>query len=96
MQESEKKDSLNSTFENLAEDDETRWIYNAQRQLNKFACELVTFRIDKGWNQKELADYLGVSQSTLTEYENGNYNISIDTLNRLASKIGLNVDICFS
>lgn len=96
MGEAVKRDPLFSIFENLAEDDETRWVYNAQRQLNKIACEIVKFRTDHEWSQKELANYLGVSQSMVAKYESGDYNFTIESLNKLASKIGLSVEICLS
>ena len=90
MGDAAKRDPLFSIFENLAEDDETRWAYDAQRQLDKIACKIVKFRTDNEWSQKELANYLGVSQSMVAKYESGDYNFtkqeSIELINKIRNE----------
>ncbi|MBQ9010769.1 MAG: helix-turn-helix domain-containing protein [Clostridia bacterium] len=87
------RDPLFSIFDRLEENNETGWAYEAQHQKNEIACVIVNFRVEKGWSQQELADYLGVSQSMISKYESGDYNFSIESLNRISSKIGLKTEI---
>lgn len=45
---------------------------------------LKALRTDKDINQKTIADYLNIAQTTYSDYENGNVRIPIDTLIKLA------------
>ena len=38
----------------------------------------------KGLTQKELGERLGLSKNTVTEYEDGKQNLTIETLNRIS------------
>ncbi|ADB41295.1 helix-turn-helix domain-containing protein [Spirosoma linguale] len=43
----------------------------------------------KGLTQKELAEKLGVSESTVNQYESGKQNLTIDTLVKIANALGM-------
>ena len=43
-----------------------------------------SIRIDRGYTQKQIADYLGISQNTYSQYEIGVLNYPIDVVVKLA------------
>ena len=49
-------------------------------------------RIDNGYTQKEVAQQLGISQNTYSQYEVGVLNYPVDTLMILADFYGVSVD----
>ena len=49
-------------------------------------------RVDNGYTQKKIAEHLGVSQNTYSQYEIGVLNYPVDTLIKLAEFYGVSVD----
>ena len=49
-------------------------------------------RIDGGYTQRQIAEYLGVSQNTYSQYEIGVLNYSVDVLMKLADFYEVSVD----
>ena len=49
-------------------------------------------RIDGGYTQRQIAEYLGVSQNTYSQYEIGVLNYPVDALLKLADFYGVSVD----
>ena len=49
-------------------------------------------RIDNGYTQKEIAQQLGISQNTYSQYEVGVLNYPVDALMILADFYGVSVD----
>ena len=49
-------------------------------------------RIDKGYTQKEIAEYLNVKQNTYSQYEIGVLNYPVDVVVKLADFYGVSVD----
>ncbi|GAB4017104.1 helix-turn-helix domain-containing protein [Spirosoma koreense] len=45
----------------------------------------------KGLTQKELAEKLGVGEPTVTNYESGKQNLTVDTLQKIAVALGVNM-----
>ena len=43
-----------------------------------------SIRIDRGYTQKQIADYLGISQNTYSQYEIGVLNYPVDVVVKLA------------
>ena len=40
-------------------------------------------------NQKQFASFMGVSQAMISKWESGEYNFTINTLNEICDKLGL-------
>lgn len=51
-----------------------------------------SLRIDNGYTQKKIAEYLGISQNTYSQYEIGVLNYPIEALEKLADFYGVSVD----
>jgi len=51
-----------------------------------------SLRIDNGYTQKQIAEQLGVSQNTYSQYEIGVLNYPIEALEKLADIYGVSVD----
>ena len=49
-------------------------------------------RIDGGYRQKEIAEYLNIKQNTYCQYETGVLNYPIEVLDKLADFYGVSVD----
>ena len=49
-------------------------------------------RVDNGYTQKKIAEYLGVSQNTYSQYEIGVLNYPIEVLEKLADFYNVSVD----
>lgn len=56
--------------------------------MNEFGLKLKSLRKARGINQKELADYLGVAQNTVANYENGKRQPNTQTLKRIVTYFG--------
>lgn len=61
--------------------------------LNHISTALVEYRIHHNMNQIQLSEKLGVTQSMISKYESGDYNISIKALNDLCGKLGFALDV---
>lgn len=51
-----------------------------------------SLRVDQGITQKEIAQYLGISQNTYSQYEIGVLNYPIDVLMKLADYYNVSID----
>lgn len=51
-----------------------------------------SLRIDKGYTQKQIADILGISQNTYSQYEIGVLNYPVDAVIKLAGFYGVSTD----
>lgn len=56
--------------------------------MNKFAINLKRLKKEHGWNQKDLANKLGLSQPMISDLETGKYN-PIKKLEEYAAKLGV-------
>lgn len=52
-------------------------------------AEIVMKRREKGMNQKQFAEFMGVSQGLVSRWERGETNFTLETLVNIASKLGL-------
>ena len=59
------------------------------------AAEICKKRFDLHMNQKEFADYMGVSQSTVSKWEKGEANFTLQTLVQIASKLHMKMQSPF-
>lgn len=53
---------------------------------------LKDYRLKLGYNQEELAKYIGVERSSISHFENATREISLIHLNKLADLFGIEVD----
>ncbi len=51
-----------------------------------------SLRIDRGYTQKQIADYLHIKQNTYSQYEIGVLNYPVDAILKLADFYGVSVD----
>ena len=49
-------------------------------------------RIDRGYTQKQIAEYLGISQNTYSQYEVGILNYPVDAIVKLSAFYGVSTD----
>ncbi|MVM33280.1 helix-turn-helix domain-containing protein [Spirosoma sp. HMF4905] len=52
-------------------------------------------RKSKGLTQKELGEKLGVVGVTISDYETGRQNLTLDTLDKIAEALGVKAKITF-
>lgn len=62
----------------------------------EIAAQIIGIRLDLQMTQKQFADYIGVKQSFISRLENGEQNITIHTLQDIASRAGASVNIDIS
>lgn len=60
-------------------------------EIMKFE-QIRSLRIDNGYTQKQIGEYLGISQNTYSQYEIGVLNYPVDALIKLADLYGVSVD----
>ena len=60
-------------------------------ELLKFE-NIRNLRIDGGYTQKQIAEYLNIKQNTYSQYEIGVLNYPVDVLIKLADFYGVSVD----
>lgn len=53
----------------------------------KLAVEIYNAREKMGWSQQKLAKEIGSTQKVISKIENGDVNIGVELLNRLAEKL---------
>lgn len=63
-----------------------------QSVMIMYELRIRDLREDRDLTQKELADYLGVHQTTYSDYELGRLNVPVAQLHRLADFYGVSVD----
>lgn len=61
-----------------------REVYEKERQKVAIAYEILKLREKQGYTQKKLAKKLGTTQSVIARIENGNQNLTVNTLNKIA------------
>ena len=62
----------------------------------KFGLTLKETRKRHGLTQAQLADLTGISQSPLSRIERGDWNVSLEIIERIALAMGVEVEIFFS
>ena len=68
----------------------------ASKQLAKISAIITSSRIEKGMNQKQFAEFAGVSQSMVSKWESGEYNFTVETLAKICEKLNLDLEIIMS
>lgn len=62
------------------------------RDLAFISAAIELRRKSLGMNQKQFASFMGVSQAMVSKWESGEYNFTINTLNEICYKLGLEFD----
>lgn len=65
----------------------------AAEQQAKIASIIMKNRIEREMNQKEFAEFMGVSQGMVSKWESQEYNFTIDSLARICDKLDLELDV---
>jgi len=55
--------------------------------------EIILARKEKNLTQKDLAELIGTRQSNISRLESGNYNPSLDFLQKVASAMGKKLEV---
>jgi predicted transcriptional regulator len=55
--------------------------------------EIITARQEKNLTQKDLAELVGTKQSNISRLESGNYNPTLEFLNKIAGVLGKELEI---
>ncbi len=63
---------------------------------DEIAKLIVTEREKKGWTQKQLAEFAGISQANISKFENGNSHPTLLTLKKIADACGKHLTVSFS
>ena len=67
------------------------WVIYMRYEMMKFET-IRNLRIDGGYTQAQIAEYLNVKQNTYSQYEIGTLNYPIDVLMKLADFYNVSVD----
>lgn len=81
--------NLINMFEQYVDEDD---IISAQL-LSQISSSIVKFRIEKKMNQKEFAQFLGISQAMVSKIESSDYNFTIRKLVELCNKMDLYLNV---
>jgi predicted transcriptional regulator len=55
--------------------------------------EIIMARKEKNLTQKDLAELIGTKQSNISRFESGNYNPSLEFLNKIVQAIGKELEV---
>ncbi|MBU1336386.1 MAG: helix-turn-helix domain-containing protein [Alphaproteobacteria bacterium] len=61
--------------------------------IETFGQNVRQARKDKGWTQEQLAFEAGVKRAYLSEVENGQRNVSLDVVEKLAKALDVSPDV---
>lgn len=68
----------------------------AAKQLAKISSVILSNRLERGMNQKQFAEFVGVSQGMISKWESGEYNFTVETLANICEKLNLDFDVNLS
>lgn len=82
-----------SLFKKFHKDKEYRKIYEKVAPLMDVAVAIAAAREKAGLTQTQLASKLKTTQSVISRIEQGNQNLSIQMLSRIASVLGCHLEV---
>ncbi len=85
-----------SLKEKLLLNPEVKQEYDALGPEFALRAKIIEHRIKYGLTQAELAKRIGTKQSAISRFERGDYNPTIQFLNKLASGLGVKIKISVS
>lgn len=86
---------LNNFFEKQMQNKEFQKEYNALTPKYELIKEIIKERNAQNLTQKQFADKVGIKQSNISRLESGNYNPSMDFLQKIAHALGKELYIEF-
>jgi len=86
---------LNIFFEKQMKNEEFRKEYNALTPKYELIKEIIKERNAQNLTQKQFAEKVGIKQSNISRLESGNYNPSMDFLQKIAQALGKELYIEF-
>lgn len=86
---------LNNFFEKQMQNEEFRKEYNALAPKYELIKEIIKERNAQNLTQKQFAEKVGIKQSNISRLESGNYNPSMDFLQKIAHALGKELYIEF-
>ena len=83
----------NSAKEIILKNEEVRNELKKNEAEYKIIEEIILARKERNLTQKDLAELVGTKQSNISRLESGNYNPTIDFLNKIASAVGKQLEV---
>ena len=77
----------------ILENKEVKKEYDLLETEYKIIEEIIMARKEKNLTQKGLAQLIGTKQSNISRLESGNYNPSLDFLQKIASAMGKRLEV---
>ena len=77
----------------ILENKEVQKEYELMEAEYKVIEEIITARKERNLTQKGLAELIGTKQSNISRLESGNYNPSLDFLQKIASAMGKKLEV---
>jgi DNA-binding XRE family transcriptional regulator len=77
----------------ILENDEVQSELKKNEAEYKIIEEIIMARQERNLTQKELAELIGTRQSNISRLESGNYNPSLDFLNKIAQAVGKELEV---
>jgi HTH-type transcriptional regulator / antitoxin HipB len=72
-----------------------REIFECELKAEILAYKFKELRKQKKLTQGQLAEKLGVDKGQISRIENGKFNLTLATINKMASELGVRVDFSF-
>jgi predicted transcriptional regulator len=79
--------------EKILQNEEVRKELKNNEAEYKIIEEIIAARQEKNLTQKDLAELVGTRQSNISRLESGNYNPTLDFLNKIVRAIGKELEI---
>ncbi|MBR4636782.1 MAG: helix-turn-helix domain-containing protein [Clostridia bacterium] len=83
------KKSASNTFVNRLADSLSRSEVIEITLKNTVVHALISSRIERSMNQKQFAEFMGVSQAMVSKWESGDCNFTVDTIAKICEKLGM-------
>jgi len=77
----------------IVKDEEVKKELKKNEAEYKIIEEIIIARKEKNLTQKDLAKLIGTKQSNISRFESGNYNPSLEFLNKLVQAVGKELEV---
>ena len=85
--------SYEKVHNDLMKDDEFRIEYEKLKPRYELISTIIRLRLEENLTQEELAFRVGTQKSNISRLESGNYNPSLDFINKIAKGLGKEIHI---